>query len=174
MRLRREEPSLMIDQETMLIKDIARVFMFEHWARFYHAVDKAGKTFLDVPDGVMEQCKAKHPDLAPLLEECAVQELTVESSCRTVGEFVLRLLDGTKYPPGKVLKALDSKAHKIETHMFNLWLKGHEGYLDANPQDFDGWLYMYQNWRMMDQVKAFTAKLESGQAAGEAQAGPAH
>lgn len=164
----------MIDQETMLIKDIARVFMFENWARFYYALDRDAKTFLEVPAEVMEQCRAKHPDLAPLLDECALQEMTAESSCRTVGEFVLRLLDGVKYPPGKVLKALDSKPYKIEMHMFNLWLKGHEGYLDANPQDFDGWLYMYQNWRMMDEVRAFAARLESGQAAGETQAKSTH
>lgn len=150
----------MIDQQETPIKDIMRVFILEHWARFYHAQERDGKTWLELPEDVLEDCRAKHPDLAPLLEEANRKELTYEGSCTTVGAFVCRLYDGVKYVSGVVLKALDSRAFKIEQHMFGLWLKGHEGYLDQHALSYDDWLEMFTNWNLMDQVKAFRQKLE--------------
>lgn len=150
----------MVDQEQTMIKDIARVFIFEHWARFYFAVDRDGKTFLEVPEDVMEECRKDEADLVPLLEKTNNQELTYESSCQNVGAFVCGLLDGSKYPPGKVTQALDSKPYRIEMHLFSLWLQGHEGYLEQKRLPFAEWLDMFANWKRMDQVQAFIAKLE--------------
>jgi len=150
----------MQDADTTLIKDIMRVFILEHWARFYYAEERDGKTFLEMPPEALEKSRQETPDLAPLLEETNNTELTYESSCQNVGAFVCRMLDGEKYPPGKVTKTLDSRPFRIEMHMFALWLKGHETYLDQNPQGYHDWLEMFTNWMLMDEVKAFATRME--------------
>jgi hypothetical protein len=150
----------MIDQDEIIIKDIFRVFILEHWARFYFTKERNGKTFLEIPEEELEHCRKAHPDLAPLLEESTGKELTYESSCQNVGAFVCRIFDGVKYPPGKVSRTLDSKPFRIEMHLFSLWLQGHEGYLEQKLLSFDDWLEMFVNWKQMDQVKDFIAKLQ--------------
>ncbi len=150
----------MSQEDTNAIKEITRVFAFEHWARFYFAVDREGKTFLDAPEAALAQVREQAPDLAPLLERINNTELTYETSCTNVGTFVCELLDGVKYKPGLVQRLLDSRPYRMEMHLFSLWLQGHEGYLDANPQTFPGWLEMYLNWKELDQVKEYIASLE--------------
>jgi len=164
----------MSKEDTAVVKEITRVFAFEHWARFYFAVDREGKTFLEVPEEVMAEVRAQAPDLFPLLEKTNHQELTYETSCANVGAFVCELLDGVKYKPGLVQRMLDSKLYKVEMHLFAMWLKGHEDYLDANPQTLPGWLEMYANWKEMDQVKQFAQKLMSAPPAGEPSSGSVH
>ncbi len=149
----------MTDDNSPVIQDLMRVFSFEHWARFYYTVERDGKPFLDVPADVMETCRQKYPDLAPLLEQANGQELTYESSCKNVGAFVCRLYDGAKYGPSVVDKALDSKAFRIQLHMFGVWLKGHENYLDQHDVDFDLWTEMITEWKKLDQVRAYQEKL---------------
>ena len=149
------------------IGDITRVFAFEHWARFYFAVERDGKTVLEVPADEVEKCRREYPDLAPLLDEANNKEMTYESSCQKVGEFVCRLYDGERYGPGVVGKTLDSRAFRVEQHMFAMWLKGHEGYLDEHNVDFATWLEMFTEWKKMDQVVAFRAKLEQSPAAND-------
>ncbi|WP_243438643.1 hypothetical protein [Fundidesulfovibrio soli] len=148
-----------------VICDLSRVFSFEHWARFYYTVERDGKTFLEVPAEVVEECRKKHPDLAPLLDETNNQELTYESSCQNVGAFVCRLYDGERYGPGVVTKTIDSKDFRIELHMFGLWLKGHENYLDEHNVDFDTWLEMFTEWNKLEQVAAYRTRLMESSAA---------
>ncbi|WP_243359786.1 hypothetical protein [Fundidesulfovibrio terrae] len=154
----------MLDQDTLVVRDIIRVFMFEHWARFYYTVEKDGKPFLEMPADVLDDCRAKYPDLTPLLEEASGKELSIEACMQNVGAFVCRLLDGDKYPPGVVTKAMDSKPFRIELHLFGLWLQGHETYLDERQLSFDDWLEMFTNWKLMDKVQEFIAKLEQSPA----------
>lgn len=149
----------MLDKDTMLVKEITRVFLFEHWARFYYAVEREGKVFLEVPADVMESCKQKYPELTPLLEESNGKEMTYEASCVNVGAFVCRALEGDKYKSGDVVKALDSKPFRVEQQMLALWLKGHEAYLDQHQLTFDDWMEMFHNWMQMEQVKTFADKL---------------
>ena len=149
----------MPDMEEAIIQDILRVFIFENWARFYHAVERDAQTWLDIPDGVIEACRASHPDLAPLLDATNKTQISYESCAQNVGEFVCRLLDGPKYPPGKVEQTLNSRAFKVRLHMFSLWQRGHEAYLDEHPLGFDEWLEMFANWMRMDEVQAFQTRL---------------
>jgi hypothetical protein len=164
----------MFGDEGDLVKDIARVFIFENWARFYYTAIRGGTTFLEVPEEVLEQCRQTHPDLAPLLEDTNNTEITYESCRKNVGEFVCRALDGQKYPPGKIDAALDSKAFKIELHMFSMWQRGHESYLDQHQLSFDDWMEMIVNWRLLDEVKAFQAKLEQSPSTDEADGKKTH
>lgn len=164
----------MLGTQDNLIKDIVRVFIFENWARFYYTAEQDGKTVLDIPEDVLEACRKAHPDLVALLEETNKAEITPESCLKNVGAFVCRLLDGEKYPGGKVLPALDSKAFKIEMHMFFMWQRGHERYLDERAMTFDEWMEMFVNWRLLDEVKAFQAKLEQSPEQAQAASGKTH
>lgn len=157
----------MLDDESTLARDIIRVFILEHWARFYYAKDKDGQTVLSIPADVIEKIRESHTELVPMLEETNATVITYEESCKNVGAFVCRLLDGPKYAPGVVTKAMDSKPFKIEMHLLSLWLKGHESYLDAHDLSYDDWLEMFVNWKQMDQVKAFIEKLQSTPPASE-------
>jgi len=149
----------MPDMEEALIQDIMRVFIFENWARFYYTVERDAQTWLEVPDEIVEACRASHPDLAPLLDTTNKTQISYESCAQNVGEFVCRTFDGQKYPPGKVEQALNSKAFKIRLHMFSLWQRGHEAYLDERLLSFDEWLEMFTNWMLMDEVQAFRMRL---------------
>lgn len=164
----------MSQDDTAVVKEIIRVFAFEHWARFYYAVDREGKTFLEAPEEIVVQVGEQALDLLPLLERTNNKELTYEASCQNVGTFVCELLDGTKYKPGLVQRMLDSKAYKVEMHLFAMWLKGHEGYLDANPQTLADWLEMYANWKEMDQVKQFAQKLMTAPPSGATPSAAVH
>jgi len=164
----------MLDQDTIVVKDILRVFIFEHWARFYFTAERDGKPFLEMPAEVLEDCKTRYPDLAPLLEETTGKELSIEACMQNVGAFVCRLLDGEKYAPGVVTKALDSKPFRIELHLFNLWLQGHETYLDERQLSYDDWLEMFANWKLMDKVQEFIAKLKQTPPAAEEKAKTTH
>ena len=149
----------MRNMEEALIQDIMRVFIFENWARFYHAQEREAQTWLAVPEEVISACRVAHPDLAPLLEDTNNAPISYESCAKNVGEFVCRLFDGPKYPPGTVERALNSKAFKIQLHMFSLWQRGHENYLDEHALSFDDWLEMFTNWMQMDEVQAFQTRL---------------
>ena len=158
---------IMPTMDEALIQDIMRVFIFENWARFYHATQQGGQTWLAVPENVLDACRSAHPDLAPLLDATNNTPISYESCAHNVGEFVCRLLDGQKYPPGKVEQTLGSKAFKIQLHMFSLWQRGHETYLDQHALSFDDWLEMFANWLAMDEVQTFQARLAQSPESGD-------
>jgi hypothetical protein len=70
--------------------------------------------------------------------------------------------DGSKYGPNVVARTLDSKAFKIEMYVFSVWLRGHEGHLDENKLSFGEWMEMYSEWKALDEVKEYIAKLNAG------------
>jgi hypothetical protein len=144
--------------------DIARVFIFEHWARFYYAVDRDGQVWLEVPDEVLESCRREHPDLIPLIEELNGQAITYESTHQHLAEFVYKLLDGSKYPPGLVANTLDSKPFQLEQYLFSLWLKAYGGYVESQTLSYDQWLESYQEWKATEEVQKYLAKLQAPKA----------
>lgn len=150
-----------------LVEDITRIFIFEHWARYYHSKERDGATRLEVPAEVVEAFAAAHPDLAPLLREMNDTTITYESSCRLVSQFVLRLLDGVKYPSGQTAAALDSRDFQLEMHLFSLWLKGHEVFLDKRPMTFSDWLEHFAGWKSTAEVRRYRESLAASGPTGQ-------
>ncbi|GAB6037386.1 hypothetical protein JCM15519_19450 [Fundidesulfovibrio butyratiphilus] len=146
--------------QNLLVGKIARVFFFEYWARFYFTTEIAGNSVLEVPEEVLAQCRRDVPDLFPLLEKSNHALISAEESQRQVGAYVLETLDEGKGKADIVLKIFDSKPFRIELHMFSLWIKGHETYLDEKRLDFAEFIEHYRNWRKLDQVREFVARLE--------------
>lgn len=144
------------------VADIAEVFMFEHWLRHYFVVEKDGKLFLEVSQDDLKDIYEKEEHLAPLLDMLNHGELSYEKCQASVCSFVGARYDGSKYGPGVITGALDSKSFKIEMYVFSVWLKGHEQYLDERRMPFAEWREMYAGWNAMDQVKEYRKKLLAG------------
>ncbi len=140
-------------------EDIFQVLMFDQWLRHNYIMEKDKKLFLEIPDNDMAEIRKEHPGLASLADIYATDEITYESSQATVFSFIGAKFDGSKYTPETIAKVMDSKDMKIEMYMFNLWIKRHEEYLDAERRSFSEWEEMYRGWLEMDQVKGYREKL---------------
>lgn len=147
------------------VEDVLDVLMFEQWMRHYYAVERDGKIFLEVPAEVMDQVRAEHPQLVGLAEQLSGGEISYQKCQEAVCTFVAGNLDGTKYAAEVIGSVFDSRQLKIEQYVFNLWLKGHESYLDEAVRPFAEWKEMYGNWKRMDEVKDYILKLKAGAAA---------
>ncbi len=143
------------------VADIVEVFFFEQWLRHYYVVEKDGGLALELPADDLVAVYQKHEHLGSLADMMNNKPISPESCQECVGTYIGARYDGSKYGPGVVTRALDSKAFKIEMYVIGVWLKGHEGYLDQRTHSFDEWLEMYANWREMPQVKEYLQKLNA-------------
>lgn len=142
-------------------QEIFRVFMAEHWARFYFAVEQDGVVFLDVPQEALDAMKADEPAITEFITSINGQPIEMESSRRAIGEFVFRSLEGGRYPVGTVAKAFDSKPFALSMKLFSVWLSGHEEQLDGEVMPFAAWDSIFGNWRQDPAVVRFAMNLAS-------------
>lgn len=144
------------------VEDVLDVLMFEQWMRHYYAVERDGRLFLEIPSEVMDHVRAEYPQLFGLAEQLSGGEISYQRCQEAVCTFVAGNLDGAKYAAEVIGSVFDSRRFKIEQYLFNLWLKGHESYLDAAVRPFAEWREMYANWKKMDEVKDYILKLKAG------------
>lgn len=142
-------------------EEIFRVFMVEHWARFYFAVEQDGVVYLDVPESELAVLRAETPDLASFISGVNGQPIDMETSRRSVGEFVFKSMEGGNYPIGAVAKAFDGKPLATLMQLFAVWMSGHEGQLDQETMSFSDWDNLFSEWRKDPAVQRFAANLAS-------------
>ena len=147
------------------VSDVSEIVRFEQWLRFYYVVEEGETLKLAVPEEVLEALRKDHAFLVPLAEMLNNGEITPELSQTTVCNFVGARLDGNKYALGVCDNIFDAAAYKIESYVFNLWLKGHEAYLDERAHTFAEWEEMYSEWRKLEEVRDYVAKLTQGSSA---------
>ncbi len=140
-------------------QEIFRVFMAEHWVRYYFAMQNGEVVFLDVPDEAIEALKAHDAGLAEFVAGVNGQSIDMESSRRAVGEHVFRTMEGGQYPPGLVAKAFDGARLGLLLKLFTVWLSGHEALLDAETMPFAEWERLFNAWRQDPAVARFAASL---------------
>jgi len=140
-------------------QEVFRIFMAEHWARFYFAMEQDGVVFLDVPPEAMEALKAENPMVAEFIGGLNGQPVDMDASRRAVGEFVFKNFEGGTFPPGTVAKAFDSKPFALLMRLFSVWLSGHEALLDTETLPFSEWDRLFSTWRQDPAVARFTASL---------------
>lgn len=140
---------------------IFRVFLAEHWARFYFAVEQDGVVYLNVPKDVLAGVAADAPDLADFLRGLNGQPLDAESSRKAIGEHVFSSLEGGTYPPGTVAKTFDSPAFGLTMQLFSVWLSGHEGLLDTEVMPLTEWERLFSTWRQDPAVLRFAQSLSA-------------
>ena len=144
------------------LEDAMEVIMFETWVRHYFLTEKDGKLFVDIPQDVQDDVESKHPHVAGLSALMNQDFIDQESSQRAVCSFIAARLDGTRYESNFMSHVLDHRNFKIESYVFNVWLRMHEQFLDEERKPFEEWKEMYENWRKMEQVAEYVAKLYSG------------
>ncbi len=140
-------------------QEIFRVFLAEHWARFYFAVEQDGAVFLDIPDEALALVEAEDAALAGFIRGINGQPVDVETSRRAIGEFVFKSFEDGTYPPGTVAKAFDSKPFGLLMQLFSVWLSGHEAQLDAEVLPHGEWARLFAAWREDPAVARFAASL---------------
>ena len=144
------------------VEEVFEIFMFELWLRYYFITETDGTLRMEIPDEVMAQVRETHPGLLPLAEMMNNDTIDQQRSHDTVCAFVGSRLDNGRFPADVVPRVFDSKAFKVENYVLSLWLKGHEEYLDESVLGFAEWQEMYTNWKQMDEVRAYLAKLNEG------------
>jgi hypothetical protein len=140
-------------------QEIFRVFMAEHWVRYYFAMQNGEVVFLDVPAEALEALQAHDAGLAEFVAGVNGQSIDMESSRRAVGEYVFRTMEGGQYPPGLVAKAFDGPQLGLLLKLFTVWLSGHEALLDAETMPFAEWERLFAAWRQDPAVARFAASL---------------
>jgi hypothetical protein len=145
------------------VREVAEVFQFEQWMRFYFLKEEEGdKLRLEVPEEMVRRVEEKTPHLKELLDEMNHDLVDYETSQKAVCSFVGTHIEGVKHSPYLVPKVFDSKDFKLEMYLFNLWLKAFEERFDIEPdKGFDEWQELYAEWRETDEVKKYIQELDS-------------
>ncbi|MHC1791339.1 hypothetical protein [Solidesulfovibrio sp.] len=148
-----------MDQIEQASQEIFRIFMAEHWARYYFAMENGDVVFLDIPQEAIDALKAEDPVLAEFVAGINGQAIDMESSRRAVGEFIFKAMEGGQYPQGLVGRAFDGKPLGLLLKLFSVWLSGHEGMLDAAVLPLAEWERHFTTWRQDPAVARFAASL---------------
>lgn len=143
------------------VADVAEIIHFEHWIRFYFIREEGETLKVEIPSDVMDEIEKNHPALLDLAKLMDGNSIDFQSSMETVMAFVSSRLDGAKYTTNTITNMLDSKDFQVEMQLFNLWLQGHEGYLDEKARSFGEWQELYEGWLNLDKVQEFKAKMLS-------------
>ncbi len=141
------------------VEDVSEVFMFDHWMRFYFIFEEDKKLIVRVPKEVVSQVEKEFPTLHGLIELTNNEEIDQQKSTQNVCSFIGARFDGTKYSDKIIPKVFDSKEFKIETYLFNLWIKGHESHLESEVMTFAEWKELYAGWKDLDEVKNYISRL---------------
>jgi hypothetical protein len=137
--------------ESMVLSDVTRVFMFEHWLRFYFVQDQGDDIRLELTSEQMEKIHSKYGELGELAERMNGEKLSPEA-CRTfIVDFLRDFYDGKKYPMGMVPQTLDQSQFQLELALFNVWSNLHEAQLEEGILGFEIWENFFKEWRESDQ-----------------------
>jgi len=137
------------------VKDVAEIMEFENWLRFYFVKEEGDTLFLHVPEQAFARIQELYPHLAGLVEELNNKAIDYETSISMVCQFVVRSLDGLKYPAGLVPEVFDNTDFQDEMQLFNSWTQSHEAQLDQGFLDFNTWVELYTAWKTSSEVKDF-------------------
>ncbi|WP_320171086.1 hypothetical protein [Maridesulfovibrio sp.] len=148
---------------TRAVEDISEVFMFDQWMRFYYIFEEDKKLTVKVPDEICSQIEKDYPALKGLVDLLNNEEIDQQKSTATVCSYIGSRFDGTKYSSRIVPMVFDSKDFKLEMYIFNLWIKGHESYLESEVMSFNDWKSLYSGWRDQDEVKNYITRLNNAQ-----------
>jgi len=152
------------------LKEISDVIKFEMWLRFYFSSQgsEGDSVVLKIPDEVMEHIKKEYELLYELAKGLNNKKISPEISQRAVIDFILRKLEGKKFPPAMVPSVLNSKSFEIEVSVFHLWVSAHEDQLDEKVFDFKEWMQLFEAWKRTEKGQNVLSTLySSGSKTGE-------
>ena len=137
--------------DNQILSDVSRVFMFEHWLRFYFVQEAGDDVVLKLTPVQLNKIHAEYRELGELAERMVDEKLSPEL-CRTfIVDFLRDHYDGKKYPMGMVPQLLDQSSFQLELALFNVWANLHEGQLEEGILGFDKWESFFSEWKDSDQ-----------------------
>lgn len=135
------------------LNDMAQVFHFEFWLRYYFIEEQDGGLFIKLTEEQKKQMQVKFPDYWELAESVLGRPLSPELSQQSVVEFLQVNFEGKKYPANTVLKVLDSKDFSVEMYLFDTWVDLHEEQLMQKIFGFDYWMHAYGEWKTTEKAQ---------------------
>jgi hypothetical protein len=142
------------------LNDMARVFHFEFWLRYYFIEERDENLFIELSAEQAKQMQAQFPDYWELVERVQGRPLSPELSQQSVVEFLQVNFEGKKFPANTVLKVLDSKDFSVEMYLFNTWLDLHEEQLMQKIFGFDYWMHIYDEWKTTEKAQQLSQSLK--------------
>lgn len=142
------------------LTDMAQVFHFEFWLRYYFIEERDGNLFIELNPEQAKQMQTQFPDYWELVESVQGRPLSPELSQQSVVEFLQINFEGKKYPANTVLKVLDSKDFSVEMYLFNTWLDLHEEQLMQKIYGFDHWMRIYEEWKATEKGQQLAQSLK--------------
>ena len=139
--------------------EMAKVFHFEFWLRFYFIEERDNGIFIELSEEQAKQMQVQFPDFWELVERVLDQPLTPELSQQSVVEFLQLNYDGKKFPPNTAPKVLDSKEFSIEMYLFDTWLNLHEEQLMQKIYGFDSWMHAFTEWKTSERGQKVSSSL---------------
>lgn len=142
------------------LDDMAKVFYFEFWLRYYFIEEREGQLYIALDDVQTKQMQTQFPDFWELTERVQAQPLSPEFSQRAVVEFLQLNFDGHKFPANTVTKILDSKDFSFEMYLFDTWVTLHEEQLMQKIFGFDYWMHVYGEWKKTETAQQLLQSLK--------------
>ncbi|MBU4525216.1 MAG: hypothetical protein KUA37_07070 [Desulfomicrobium sp.] len=142
------------------LNDMARVFHFEFWLRYYFIKEKDEGLYIELSADQAKQMQTQFPDFWELADSVQGRPLSPELSQQSVVEFLQVHLEGKKFPANTVLQVLDSKEFSVEMYLFNTWLDLHEEQLMQKIFGFDYWMLIYDEWKTTEKAQQLTHSLK--------------
>lgn len=130
--------------------DVAKVFHFEFWLRYYFVEEKNEALYITLNEGQVKQMQTQFPEYWELVERVLDTPLSPELSQRVVVEFLQIHVEGTKYPVNTVSAVLDSKDFGVEMYLFDSWIDLHEEQLMQKIYGYDYWMHSYEEWKQSE------------------------
>jgi len=141
------------------VKDALEVFQFDQWVRFYFIEEKGDELWVEIPEEILESIKEENIHLHRYADMVNNAPTDYQRSQENVCSYIAARLDGQKYERTVLPQVFDNATFKVEMYMFNLWIKMHETHLDEEYMEFPEWVEMFEEWKEMDEVKEYRAKL---------------
>lgn len=149
----------MKDKKQEAINEIAEVFKFELWLRFYFIEEDDGKLTINLDDQVIEKMKEEYGHLAGLASDLNRIELNPVVCQKSIVGHLMNQFDGKKYEAGYIPKILDSVSFKAEIQLFNTWAHLYEEQLDKNTIGFNRFKELYDEWKQSESARQIELSL---------------
>ena len=143
------------------VKEVAKVFHFEFWLRFYFIQEtEDGLRLVLSPEHEMRM-RRNFPEMWELVERLQSEVLSPQLSQQAVGEYLQLYVEGKKFAANMVPRVLDSKDFEVEMYLFDTWVELHEDQLMEKIYGFDQWMHMYGQWRSGDGARHMAESLKN-------------
>jgi hypothetical protein len=145
------------------VRDVAEVFMFEHWMRFYFINAQGSDLVLSIPPKAMTKIREDYPHMVTLAEMMNEQAMSQERSQQSICTFISMTVEQRQRDSNAVTNVLNSSKLNAQLYAFNLWVEANETRLGELFLDFSTWKELYDQWRSTDKGKEFLNSLITGE-----------